>query len=104
MAITTYFSQRDVDAIADDPILAPLLEELSRLTGQRWVAQSYPVKRRFHKSTWRWCLYKSLGATFLGDEYQVINFYRDNTGTSINTCVTKELIVAFLYGYLNRET
>ena len=104
MVITTYLYQRDIDAMTDDSVLLPLLEELSQLTGQQWVAQSYPVKRRFHKPTLHWCLYKSLGATLLGDEYQVINFYRDNTGTSINTYVPKELIVAFLYGLLGRET
>ena len=103
MPMTTYFSQRDVDAITDDLVLAPLLEELSQRTGRRWVAQSYLVKRLFHKPMRSWCLYKSLGATLLGDEYQVINFYRDETGTSINTYVPKELLVAFLYGCLNRE-
>ena len=103
MAITTYLSQRDVDAIPGDPVLAPLLDELSQRTGHQWVAQSYLVKRLFRKPIWCWCLYQSLGTTLLGDEYQIINFYRDDTGTSINTCVPKELLVAFLYGCLNRE-
>jgi hypothetical protein len=41
--------------------------------------------------------------TPLGPEWQIVNFYREPPHTSLNTVVSKELVLAYLYGCAARQ-
>lgn len=101
MPITTYLHPSDTSV--DDKDITPLIEELYEKTGERWVVlASQKTKRRLWKKSLvvSYMLCKHLGDNPLGREVQIINFYVDGSGTSINTLVSKGHILAYVWGYL----
>jgi hypothetical protein len=103
MPIVTYMSdsEREYWLSVHDDQYSPLLHELFETYGERWVIIHSHIRYGFlrRKTQTLYSLYKHVGLT----EYQVINFYRDNTAWSINTYVSKELIIAYIYGLLGRK-
>jgi hypothetical protein len=109
VAITTWLQPHEA-VLTDDHDVRALLDELEARYGERWRAVRYtrPLWRRWFNpwNVWRpmlprvtWSLYYE----YHPDEWQVINFYREGTDWSINTSVSKELIVAYLHGYLGQR-
>ena len=102
MSITTFLTTHEAEAQSDAD-LQPLLDSLRDKTGQRWVV----LRVRERRTALMYGIFRvprvlySLYAQLDGHEYQLINFYQDDTGTSINTWVTKAMVVAYLRGYLS---
>lgn len=100
MPITTYLDPATIRHTTDKDIC----EALAALA-QPPVVEEHSC-RRSHPSWWR-NLYRApteysvlwfIATTLLGEEYQVVNFYRPPPHTSSNTVVPKELVLAYLYG------
>jgi hypothetical protein len=105
MPITTYARLEDMLRTADKDIVEAQ-NALDHLVVVREVPMRYSVKPRWWTFPLR-NLYRLevgyqvlhfIADTPLGPEWQVINFYREGTGTSINTTVPKEIVLAYLYG------
>lgn len=82
--------------------LETVLEETRKITKTDWVVQEWQ-----RKPTWRDNLlgikplpWYSLCLNF-GGSYQLINFYVEGSGTSINTEVRANLVMAYLMGSSN---
>lgn len=93
MPITTFHD--NVQRKINSEEISDLLKEM----GKAWIVVEHEIisKKWFSKKIeYRYeLLYK------LNDiECQIINFYRDNNESSINTYVCSEIIVAYMYGYL----
>lgn len=75
-----------------------LLDEIKERTGEIWEVEEHEYIEGFFRKRIRksFTLYKHIYAI----EYQVINFYLDETEWSINPYVSVNLIMAYLYGYL----
>lgn len=103
MPITTYISQRPL--LPNHKELCELLVEVRTKTGEEWVVLEHFVPAGFWKR-----LFNPVAGTKLyellvqfdgsGIEYQIINFYSSTSGTSINTFVPVEYLVAYLLGML----
>lgn len=83
-----------------------LLKALREKTGEDWQLLERSVQRR-HLLLWK--KEEKIFMLLVGIpccdgsiiEYQIINFYRENTGTSINDYVPAELIAAYFFGALS---
>jgi hypothetical protein len=99
MPITTYATLATMQQATDPEICAAL--ETFRYPPVVEVHQVVTRKRHWWSRRQVKCLYSilwPLGETLLGHEWQIINFHRDASDTSINTVVPKELVLAYLYG------
>jgi hypothetical protein len=98
MPVSTYIAPDDL-AHASDP---DIIETLACLTRPPIVNQTPVwVKRHWWSRAEAVTLYEvlwPLGQTLLGQEYQVVNFYRDDSENSINLVVPKSIVLAYLYG------
>jgi hypothetical protein len=80
-----------------------LLKAVREKTGEDWQLLERSVKRHI------WGKEEKIFMLLVGIpccdgsiiEYQIINFYRENTGTSINEYVPAELIAAYFFGALS---
>jgi hypothetical protein len=113
MPITTYARLQDILQTADTDIV----EAQNALKGLEGivVVKEVPLRRSVMPKWWQFPLFNRyrleagyqvlhfIADTSLGPEWQVINFYREGTGTSINTTVPKELVLAYLYGCTARR-
>jgi hypothetical protein len=107
MPITTYISEseRNYWTTRLDTELLELLTELCETTGKQWALQPH-TRLEGHwwhmRTTVVYTLYKPLYFVdaFQAHEWQVINFYQEHSGTTINTLVPKDTIVNFIYGYI----
>lgn len=110
MPITTWLRENELNACQDKDI-RELLAEILLESGEYWFALPYA------HSTWgnilryigalssppktHYSLFKQLDATT--NECQIMNFYLETSGTTLNTIVPKEMIIAYLYGLLGRK-
>ena len=98
MPICTYLNQCETERPIQDKDVNEWLTRARESTGKRLVVHEHIVEiyRWFKKKThWSYEIFWPIGD---GIEHQCINFYRDGTDWSINTCVTKELAIAYLMG------
>ena len=111
MPITTYARLGDL-LQTTDPDICEVLAELRRAP----VVREMPYRRQVQPRGWwhfplcnryrlevGYSVLWHLHETPLGTEWQVMTFYRTDTGTSINTVVPKELVLAYLYGCATRQ-
>ena len=99
MAITTFAALADMCLATDTDILDALTSLHKPPIVEQWRVQL--PKKHWWSSARYHILYTvlwPLGDTMLGPEWQVVNFYREDSGTSINTVVNKEMVLAYLYG------
>ena len=105
MPITTYARLENM-LRTEDPDIVEALVGLPTTV----IVKEVPLRVAY----WRWWQHRErldtgysvlwfIGDTLLGPEWQVVNFYRDETGTSINTVVPKEIVLAYLYGCASRQ-
>lgn len=100
--LTTFLDDRELNIPLEDDRVNKILEEVRVASKQDWQIVKYRVwtkKRLFRKRAEivYYGLYLYVGGI---GPWQQINFYRSDTDTSINPCVSLDLIVAFLLGYL----
>lgn len=100
MPITTYMTGEFRERDFADSNIGPVLRELRQVTGLDWRVEQYTIRRR-KRFRWRttilYSLYCGIGDT---GEFQIINFYNEGTGSSINTEVSASLVVTFMYGMM----
>jgi hypothetical protein len=102
MPITTYAAVATIRQTQDPDIC----EALASLMRPPLVKEVHVAVQAHWWSHTRWQTCYSvlwpLGDTLLGPEWQIVNFYRDDAGASINTVVPKEVVLAYLYGCTTR--
>ena len=105
MPITTYARLEDM-LRTEDPDIVEAQNASQHLVVVKEVPMRYTVKPRWWRFPLRNLYHLGVGYqvlhflhdTPLGPEWQIVNFYREGTGTSINTTVPKEIVLAYLYG------
>jgi len=100
MVMCTYLNDSDYTAPTSNAELNSMLEELKQKTGDDWRLEEevYEVKRLFRKPK-KVALY-TLYYHIHSIEFQIINFYRLESETSINVSVSADVMAAFLLGML----
>jgi hypothetical protein len=105
MPITTYARLEDILRTEDPDIV-----EAQNASHHLVVVEEVPLHRSVMPRWWPFSLcthcrlevgyqvLRFIADTPLGPEWQVMNFYLEGTGTSINTVVPKEIVLAYLYG------
>lgn len=95
MPLTTFLSA-DEAATQSDGDIQPLLDELTRATGQRWVVltRAYLPHWWSRTPTPHYCLHVPLGR----NEYEVVTFGQH--GLLSDTWAPKHLVLAYLRGAL----
>lgn len=111
MPATTYLQSDEYLMPTGHAVVDKVLQELRAASGGDWR-----VARRKIASGHSWwprtldcfTLYVAQGppsiAIGLGEEFQVINFYRDDSDWSINHDVPAELVIAYMYGACRRTS
>ena len=100
MPICTYLSYDEAnDAIItlNHKKINELISEINTYPGERWVVKSTVFTTGYlwwKKEVTVYTLYSQI----MDNEYQLINFYRENTDWSINTHNSADIVVAYLYG------
>lgn len=100
MPITTYARLEDM-LRTEDPDIVEALSGLPTTV----IVKEVPLRAQY----WHWWRQRErldtgysvlwfVGDTLLGPEWQVVNFYCEDTDTSINTVVSKALVLAYVYG------
>lgn len=104
MPMCTYLSDGQHTKPTSNKKINELLAEVRQKTGEDWRVGEHvhEIPRWFRKSrTYRWFeLLKCVDPPPYRTEFQIINFYREHSGTTINDAVSADLIVAYLYGML----
>lgn len=104
MSAHIFLSQAELNIPLPDPDLQKLLEEVRKITAEDWQVVEHRLKTQ---RTWlfgktktvsMWSLYVYVGGF---GPWQVINFYREGSETSINHLVPLDMIVSYLYGILS---
>ena len=113
MPITTYARLEDLLQTADTDIVEArnALKGLEGLVVVKEVPMRFSVKphwwtfplRNLYRLGAGYQVLRFIADTPLGPEWQIINFYREGTDTSINTVVPKEIVLAYLYGMATRR-
>lgn len=100
MPMCTYYGPTEAMRPTGDNDLDALLVEVRNATGKDWrIDWRDSIVRKALRRPKTTRVYSLIVAT-IAPEFQVINFYRDGQGWTINSDVTKELIYAYLYGVL----
>lgn len=97
MPCYTYIPESETDKPIQNKVVAEWLESARKATGIRMVIRELRFDYRIWfrtKTHWRYEVLWPSG----GCEYQIVNFYREDTETSINLLGTAELTVAYLIG------
>lgn len=96
MPITTYRNNKNT-FISD--------KDMNESLPKYWYVEKREVKKRFTKPYYLYQLLYDYWGNGLGNsiEYQIINFWIDENDSSLKTWVSKEVIMAFLMGLLNKE-
>jgi hypothetical protein len=105
MPITTY-APLALILRTEDPDICEVLAQLPDRVIVKEVPQSVTAWSLWERRTQLQVGYSVLwflGDTPLGPEWQVVNFYREGSATRINTVVSKELVLAYLYGCAARQ-
>lgn len=104
MVMCTYLSEGQHTKPTSDATINEVLAELRAASGEDWRVAEYvnEIPRLFRKPReYRWFeLLKCVDRPPHKVEFQIINFYRPESGTSINGLVTAALVVAYMYGLL----
>lgn len=101
--ITTFLSDNELNIPTSDKVVNEVLDEVRRMTGENWQVLERTVevyvpwylfwkRAKYVKVFDLYCYVGGCGP------WQVINFYQSDSATSINTCATADLVVAYLYG------
>jgi len=103
MPITTFLSQNDYTQATSSSELNELLARVRKNTGKDWRI----CEHKFTEITGIWPFLKrkkrilySVYVEFMPPEFQIINFYREDTGTSINESNEAGFVAAYFYGIL----
>lgn len=101
--ITTFLSTNEQNIPIKNIEITKLLAEIRDKTKENWQVLEIEHSRSpsfFRKSitTFSYEVYFEVGGCA---PFQIINFYRDNTGTTLNIGVSAELVVAYFYGILS---
>lgn len=100
MPICTYLSDCDHTKPTSDGELNDLLRWVREATGDEWrIRESEHEVRRWFRKPKTIKLY-SLYNHVASIEFQIVNFYRPDSGGSINTMVDASVVAAYLYGVL----
>lgn len=99
MCITTFLHDSELNVPTSNEELNKLLKTVREETKEDWqvIERSYVQRKIFKKpvTVKYYELYKFVGGC---GPWQLINFYRSDSGTSINTGNSVEMVVAFLLG------
>ena len=101
MPICTFMSRHEERQSSSNTEIAALVKEVTEASGRLWIVTDHlidvtPWWSRKKRTKTLHTLYVQL----VGAEYQMINFYSETAESSINTIVSADLIVAYLYGML----
>jgi len=100
MPMCTYLGDTEHTAPTGHREIDELLPRVRKLTGRDWrVGVRAFTERRWFRAD-RVSRIFSLYFGLQWGEFQVINFYRDESGTTINPGASAELVAAYLYGML----
>lgn len=97
MPMTTFLYDSDLNVPTSNKELNEMLKEIRSVTGENWQIIEREKRRLFRRLVKVYELYVEVGGI---GPFQVINFYRENTGTSINESNSTELVMAYLTGIL----
>ena len=101
--ICTYINAWEIDKYksVSDPEINELFQEVRDKFSNEYLIKEYEfITKRLFRKPRKEILYSLYFITIL-PEVQVINFYVDGSGTSINGLVNKSIIMAMLYGMIN---
>lgn len=103
MCCTTFLHAGELNIPTSNKDLNTVLADVRIATKEDWQVVEVKFKtpkRLFRKQTEYSCyeLYKYVGGC---GPWQIINFYRDNSSSSINFTTSAELVMAFLFGILS---
>jgi hypothetical protein len=109
MPIVTYFSECEIRACSksSNPVITELLSEVNSKSSARWLVRDYPVTSTksigflFKRKVKATEMYHELYVATIEPEFQIINFYREGSDSTINTVVTSDVIVSYLMGFLS---
>jgi len=96
MPICTYLNDWERDRPVENKVVCEWRDKARKATGVRIeiLERKLLVGRFFRKEKTFYIILWPL----LHPEYQIINFYSEESGTSINTVVSVEMCVAYLIG------
>lgn len=103
MTCTTFLNEIELNVPTSNKDINSLLSEVRTLTGENWqiIERTWIVKNKIPfikpKQIKYYEIYIYIGGI---GPWQAINFYRDNSSSSINFGATAEIMVTYLYGIL----
>jgi hypothetical protein len=111
MPITTYALRSALRRTTDPDLCAALLAVPGDIcvteTPMRYAVKpawwQFPLRSLYHLEV-GYSVLRFVADTLAGPEWQVITFYREDTGTRLNTVVPKEIVLAYLYGCATHGT
>lgn len=77
-------------------VLSEVNEKIRNEEGRFYVKEFIRISKFRKKRTYSYVVYADVG----GGEYQVINFYSENPGSSINVGITADVVCAYFMGIL----
>lgn len=102
--ITTFLHDGELNVPTSNSVINELLSEVRAKTGEDWQVIERTRQQKYVFQPWKkpknislYELYVYVGGV---GPWQQINFYRDNSDSSINITNGAELIIAFFYGIL----
>lgn len=99
MCIFTYLSDSEINKSTSNEEINELMVEVRRITREDFQV----IEREFETKSWfqpkKIKKYELLVKSCMGD-YQVINFYREHSNSSIGIMNEADLVIAFLQGVL----
>lgn len=102
MPMCTFINDCDKNIPTTNREINELLQLVRKNTEEDWqILELIFTNKKFLRKEKVEKLYNILVNVGGFADYQSINFYRENTGTSINDYVPAELVVAYMYGLLN---
>lgn len=102
MAAFTFLTNNEQNKLTSNITINNLLKEVREITYKNWqiIEKITIIKRLFRKDLEikRYELYVEHEESF--PPFQYINFYKNNTNTSLNFSINDELIISYLNGIL----
>ena len=101
--MTTFLSDNELNIPTSDKAVNEALAEVREMTGENWqvlerIVEVYIPWYLFWKPAKYVRIFELYCYVGGCGPWQQINFYRAGSDTSINICVTADLVVAYLYG------
>lgn len=97
MPMCTYLSNDEFTKQISNNHLQELLSEINK--NDKFRLEERLTKTRFKKERKTYVLYHET----IYPEFQIINFYCENSDSSINPCVSADVISAYFYGILKEK-